>query len=141
MNVLLINDSTLLASVAPSKMYQSSVVCFEDSCYLMLKKISSTFRVDVDPTIGYGFGNDSVAEGLRKLIDGCQDEEELKTKLKDLLKGNETCIIKFADYKKIRIKGFLKQKTFSARQNALRYISFSVSKDAGKELIDFYPNI
>jgi hypothetical protein len=141
MNVLLINDSTLLASVAPSKFYESSVVCFKDSCYLMLKKISSTFRVDVDPTIGYGFGDESVAEGLRKLIDGCQDEEELKAKLRGLLNGNETCIINYADYKKIKIKGFLKQKTFSARQNAFRYISFSVSKDVGQELIAFYPNI
>jgi hypothetical protein len=40
----------------------------------MLQKISSTFRVDVDPTIGNEFGDDSVAEGLRKVIDGCQDE-------------------------------------------------------------------
>jgi hypothetical protein len=138
-NTLLIENAILLASVAPGKFYETAVVCFPDSCYLILKKISSTFRVDADPTAMYGFGEDSVEDGLKKIIESSSNEADLKDTLLELIGNNQTCVINFSDYKKTRIKGFLGKKTFSARKNALNYISFSiVSKEEGKKITEFY---
>ncbi len=138
-NTLLIEDTLLFTSAAPGKYFESSVVCFQDSCYLILKKISSTFRVDMDPTASYGFGSDSVAEGLKKIIESSSSEAELKQTLLNLIGNNQTCVVNYSDYKKTTLKGFLGKKTFSARQSALKYISFTmVSKEEGKKIAEFY---
>jgi hypothetical protein len=137
-NTLLIEKALLFTSAAPGKLFESAVVCFEDSCYLILKKVSSTFRVDIDPTSQYGFGQDSVEEGLKKIIASSSSEENLKSELLQLIGNNTTCVLNYSDYKKKTLKGFLGQKTFSVRQNALKYVSFTVSKVEGKKLSEFY---
>lgn len=140
MNVQLIDEVMLFTSSAPGKYFGSAVVCFEDSCYLVPKTVATTFHIDNHPVAGYGFGDDSVEEGLAKIIASHTNEDELKARLLELVGGNTTLVVNFSDYKKTRIKGFLGSKTFSARQNAMSYISFTVGKKESKKLVEFYPN-
>lgn len=140
MKVLLVEQTNVLAATAPGKLHMASVVCFEDSFYIFLHVQGRTFHVDdLDPTPSYGFGDKSVAEGLQDLITNSSSEDELKGKLNEIIQNN-TLIINFADYKKVKVKGFIGTKTLKASNNAMSYVSFNVGKPKAKELVEFYPN-
>ena len=140
MNALLIEDTIVITSSAPGKQFQSSVVCFEDSFYIILKVAAYTFHVDDYPVPSYNFGDD-VAAGVRGIMDSCTTEDELKAKLLNLIHGNGACVVNFADYKKVKVKSFLGVKTLKAMNSALSYVSFTASKGPAKELVNFYPNL
>jgi hypothetical protein len=116
-------------------------VCFEDSFYIVLHVDSYTFGVDVNPIRSYNFGDQTVPEGVKTLMDGCSSEDELKQKLYELIGNNGRCVVNFSDYKKVKIKGFLGVKTLKASNSALSYISFNAAKDVAKQLVAFYPNL
>jgi hypothetical protein len=140
MNALLIESSFALTSSAPGKPYHCSVVCFQDSFYIILQVPSYTFGVDQHPVSSYKFGDDSVAEGLRNMIDSSTDEDHLKGRLLSLIKNNTACVVNYADFKKVKIGGFLGTKTLKAKQNALSYVSFNATKESAKKLVKFYPD-
>ncbi len=141
MNVLLIEQTHVVYSLAPSNLCSSAVVCFPDSYIIVSKGPSHPFRIENDPVPGYNFPDNDVAAGLRSMIDSASSEEELKAKLLELIQNNNTCVINFSDYKKIKIKGFLGTKNFKVSNNAMNYISFSTRKDDAKSLAEFYSNL
>lgn len=141
MNVLLVEQTHVVYSLAPSDLCSSAVVCFKDSYIIVVKGASKPFRVDNDPVPGYNFPNNDVAAGLRNMIDSANSEDELKSKLLELIQNNTTCCINFSDYKKVKIAGFLGAKTFKVSNNALNYISFSARKDTAKSLAEFYSDL
>ncbi len=141
MNTLLIEQTIVITSSAPGKQFQSSVVCFEDSFYIVLHVDAYTFGVDVNPIASYNFGNNGVPEGLRSIMGSCSTEEELKGKLLGLLQNNMRCVVNFSDYKKVKIKGFLGVKTLKAMNSAMSYVSFNATKEQAKELVSFYAHL
>jgi len=140
MNALLIEQTLVMASTAPGKLFQSSVVCFQDSFYIILHVPAYTFHVNEHPEKGYNFGDRSITEGLKDIMASCSDEAELKSKLGELVQNN-TLIINFGDYKKVKINGFFGVKTLKASNSALSYVSFNATKDVAKQLVAFYPNL
>ena len=141
MNVLLIEQTHVVYSLAPSHLCSSAVVCFKDSYIIVLRAPSHPFRVDNDPVPGYNFPDNDVAAGLRNMIDAAGSEDELKTNLMELIQNNETCDVNFSDYKKKKVGGFLGSKTLKVSNNAMNYISFSVRKEAAKSLAEFYSDL
>ncbi|MCG8576409.1 MAG: hypothetical protein MI810_16100 [Flavobacteriales bacterium] len=141
MNVLLIEQTHVVYSLAPSDLCSSAVVCFKDFYIIVVKGPSHPFRVDHDPVPGYNFPNNDVAAGLRNMIDSASSEDELKAKLFELIQNNGTCVVNFSDYKKVKIGGFLGAKTLKVSNNAMNYISFSVRKDTAKALAQFYSDL
>ena len=141
MNVLLIEQTHVVYSLAPSELCSSAVVCFQDSYIIVLKGPSHPFRVDNDPVPGYNFPDNDVAAGLRTMIDSASSEDELKAKLLELIQNNHTCVVNFSEWKKVKIGGFLGAKTLKVSNNAMKYISFSVRKDDAKSLAHFYSNL
>ena len=140
MNVLLIEKTFVVYSLAPQEMNKSSVVCFDDCFIVVLKGPSVPFRVDNDPVPSYGFPDNNVEAGLRNLIDSSNSEDELKEKLMSLV-NNELCLIKFADFKKVKVKGFLGTKTLKVSNSAMKYFCFSATKQDAKDLAAFYSNL
>ena len=140
MNVLLIEETLIVTSTAPGKFVGSSVVCFDDSFFIVLHGAAPTYHVNWNPKDTYEFGDLSIPEGVQKIIDSCTTEEELKGKLLELVKGNTTFIVTFADHKKVKIKSLLGTKTLKASNNAMSYTSFNTRKDVAKQLMAFYPN-
>jgi hypothetical protein len=141
MNVLLIEQTHVVYSLAPSHLSSSAVVCFKDFYIIVLKGSSHPFRVDNNPVPGYNFPDNDVAVGLRNMIDSASSEDELKAKLLELIQNNDACVVNFSDYKKVKIAGFLGSKTLKTSNNAMNYISFSARKEAGKSLAEFYSNL
>ncbi len=144
MNALLIEDTIVISSSAPGKFFQSSVVCFQDSFYIILKVASYTFGVDDHPVSSYKFGEDvgdDVAKGVRNIVDSHNNEHELKERLLSLIHNNTACVVNFSDYKKVKLKSFLGNKTLKAMNNAMSYISFNAGKETGKRLAKFYSNL
>lgn len=138
MNTLLIEQTHVITSSAPGKLFQSSVVCFKDGFYIFLHVPAYTFHVDKTPD--YGFGDKKVPEGLKDLIASCSDEAELRGKLDQIIQNN-SLIIHFNEYKKATVKGFFGVKTVKASNNALSYVSFNGTKDVGKSLAEFYGHL
>jgi hypothetical protein len=140
MKALLIEETIIITSSAPGKMFISTVVCFEDSFIIILHVPAYTFHVNDHPVASYNFGDLSVQEGVKNIMDSCTSEDELKEKLMALINNNEVCHIKFADYKKIKLKSMLGSKTLKPMNSAMSYVSFNVRKAPAKALADFYPN-
>ena len=140
MKALLIEETIVITSSAPGKMFASTVVCFEDSFIIILRVPATTFYVDQHPVASYNFGDLSVEEGVKNIMDSCTSEDELKEKLMILINNNEVCHIKFADYKKVKLKSVLGSKTLKPMNSAMSYVSFNVRKEHAKALADFYPN-
>lgn len=138
MNILLVEQTLVLTSSAPGKLFQSSVVCFKDGFYIFLHVPAYTFHVDTTPD--YGFGDQKVPEGLKDLIATCSDEAELKGKLNQIIPNN-TLVVHFSDYKKAKVKGFFGVKTMKASNNALSYVSFNGTGEVGKSLVAFYAHL
>lgn len=141
MNVLLIEQTFVVYSLAPSDLCSSAVVCFPDSYIIVVKGASVPFRVDHDPVPGYNFPDNDVAAGLRNMINSAKSEDELKASLLELIGNNGACVVNFSDYKKVKVKGFLGAKTLKVSNNAMNYISFSARKDEGKLLAEFYSSL
>lgn len=138
MNVLLIELTNVLTSTAPGKAFTSSVVCFKDSYYIFLHVPAYTFHVNSTPD--YGFGDKTIAEGLKDLIAASSDENELRNKLQQLVPNN-TLIVNFSDYKKAAVKSFLGVKTLKVSNSALDYVSFNGNKEVGKSIAAFYAHL
>ncbi len=141
MNVLYIEETLVITSSAPGKMFRSGVVCFQDAFFIVLKVPATTFHVNQNPEAIYGFGDMSIDEGVQYLIDNSNSEEELKAKLLEHVKGNNTLMVNFSDWKKVKISGFLGTKTLKAKNSSLSYISFNATKNVAKQLVEFYPNL
>lgn len=141
MNVLLIEQTHVVYSLAPSDLCSAAVVCFKDFFVIVTKGASHPFRVESDPVKGYNFPANDVAEGLKSMIDAANSEDELKASILDLIGNNETCVVNFSDYKKVKVSGFLGAKSLRVSNNAMKYITFSVRKDAAKSLVEFYSDL
>ncbi len=141
MNTLLLEKTIVITSSAPGKQFISSVVCFQDSFYIILHVDAYTFHVNENPIPSYNFGDDKVEVGVQKIIDSCTTEEELKAKLSTLNQGNTTLTINFSDYKKAKISSFLGVKTLKAMNSAMSYVSCNATKAKGKELAQFYSHL
>ncbi len=141
MNTLLLEKTIVITSSAPGKQFISSVVCFQDSFYIILHVDAYTFHVNENPISSYNFGDNKVEVGVQKLIDSCNSEDELKAKLMELNQGNTTLAIQFSDYKKVKVGSFLGVKTLKAMNNAMSYVSCNAAKAKGKELAKFYTNL
>jgi len=141
MNVLLIDQTHVVYSLAPSDLCSASVVCFKDFFIIVSKGASHPFRIDQDPVAGYNFPNNDVAAGLKDMIEKATSEDELKASLIELISGNMTCVINFSDYKKAKVGGFLGAKNLRLSNNAMNYITFSTRKDAAKALVQFYSDL
>jgi len=141
MEVLLIDQTHVVYSLAPSDLCSSAVVCFKDSFIIVVKGPSHPFRVDNDPVPGYNFPDNDVAAGLKSMIASAGSEDELKAKLLELIGQNMTCVVNFSDWKKTKVSGFLGAKSLRVSNNAMKYITFSVRKDAAKSLVQFYSNL
>jgi len=141
MNVLLIDQTHVVYSLAPKDLCVASVVCFKDFYIIVSHGASHPFRIDEDPVAGYNFPNNDIAAGLKSMIDNATSEEALKASLIELIGNNMTCVINFSDYKKVKIGGFLGAKMLKVSNNAMNYISFSVRKEPAKALAEFYSNL
>lgn len=141
MNVLLIEQTHVVYSLAPSDLCSSAVVCFPDSYIIVSKGASVPFRIDHDPVPGYNFPDKDVAAGLKNMIASAKSEEDLKASLMELIGNNGTCVVNFSDYKKAKVKGFLGAKNLKVSNNAMNYITFSARKEQGKALAEFYSNL
>ena len=141
MKALLIDQTHVVYSLAPSDLCSSAVVCFTDCFIIIANGASHPFRIDNDPVPGYNFPNNDVAAGLKNMIDSAASEDELKSKLLDLIQNNQTCVVNFSDYKKAKISGFLGAKSLRVSNNAMKYITFSVRKEAAKALVEFYSGV
>jgi hypothetical protein len=116
-------------------------VCFQDSFIIIVKGPSHPFRVENNPVPGYNFPNNDVANGLSSMIDSASSEDELKANLLELVDNITSCVVNFSDYKKTKVSGFLGSKSLRVSNSALKYITFSVRKDAAKSLVQFYSNL
>jgi len=141
MNILLLEKTIVITSSAPGKQFISSVVCFQDSFYIILHVDAYTFHVNQNPIKSYNFGDDKVETGLQKIIDSCATEEELKSKLLELNRGNTTLTVNFSDFKKVKINSLFGVKTLKAMNNAMSYVSCNANKTKGKELAEFYAHL
>ena len=141
MDVLLIEKTHVVYSLAPSEICPSAVVCFKDFFVIVAKGASFPFRIEQDPVPGYHFPDNDVAAGLKAMIDGASSEEDLKAKLMELIQNNTTCVVNFSDYKKVKVAGFLGSKNLKVSNNAMKYITFSARKETAKALAQFYSNL
>lgn len=141
MNILLLETTIVITSSAPGKQFISSVVCFKDSFYIILHVDAYTFHVDQNPIKSYNFGDDKVEVGVQKIIDSCNSEEELKSKLLELNQNNTTLTVNFSDYKKVKIGSLFGVKTLKAKNSLMSYISCNATKIKGKELAKFYAHL
>ena len=141
MNVLLIEQTHTVYSLAPSDLCSSAIVCFQDSFIIISKGPSHPFRIKNDPVPGYNFPDNDVAAGLKSMIDSAKTEDELKASLIELVDNNMTCVVNFSDWKKTKVSGFLGSKSLRVANNAMKYITFSVRKEPAKALVAFYSNL
>jgi hypothetical protein len=141
MNALLVEQTHVIYSLAPSDLCSAAVVCFKDFFIIVVKGASHPFRVEGDPVKGYNFPDNDVAAGLKSMIDAAGSEDELKASLLELIANNETCVVNFSDYKKAKVSGFLGTKSLKVSNNAMKYIMFSTRKEAAKSLVEFYSDL
>lgn len=138
MDILLVEKTIAFTSSAPGKVFEASTVCFKDGFYIFLHVPAYTFHVNETPD--YGFGEKSVSDGLKELIASCSSEDELREKLQAIIPNN-TLVVNFSDYKKVKVSGLFGVKTLKASNSALNYIAFNGNKETGKQIAAFYAHL
>lgn len=137
---LLIEESMTMHSKMPMKQIYSCVVCTKDKFFIIPTKSVGMFVLFNTIKNHAFFEGMTIPQGLKKLIAESESSTELENKLSELLENNEKYIYTLSDAKSIKIKGFLGKKTLTFRESG-SWASFSPKKkDAGKELVAFYPN-
>lgn len=137
----LVEDSIGMNSKMPMKQIYSSVVCTKNYFFVVPTKSIGTFILFNSIKEHSFFDGISIPEGLKKMINECEDVGQLEDKLKDLLENNDNYIFDLSEAKSKKIKSFLGKKTFMYRKG-MGWASFSPkSKATGKLLVEFYHDL